>query len=892
MTSHSTSRRFFAPEVIQTSSMDCGPAALKSLLEGFSISVAYGRLREACQTDIDGTSIDTIEAVAREAGLDAEQIMVPVDHVLPSAAESLPAIAVVRNAAGVTHFVVVWRTHGRLVQVMDPARGRYWSTRSSLVQQLIQHTQQVPIDAWYRWAQSPEFLRPLKQRLTGIGIRPAAADALLREACASSDWTQLATLDAATRMMTSLTRAALPRRRAAVTLASLLTASFEARQESIPERYWSARPGKAPGTLAFRGAVLVRARRFLPDRQSARDPKTSSASSREVIAALAEPPLHPLRRVAAILMARGPILPIITAIALALAVIGVVLEASLLRAAIDVGTVLRGPEQRWWAGALLTSFAVLLLLLELVLGRSERQLGNRLEAGLRMAFLSIVPELPPAYFQSRPLADMLERSHSIHTIRMLPRLGVRFIRVALELFVTAAALAWLDLSLGFLALVAALAAAAIPLAAQALVAERDLKVRTHGGALAKYHLDALRGRTAIEAHGAGRTIEREHEGLLTEWAAATFSVQRASLIIETTQMVVGFGLVAWFLLGRVSSDAGPVLLLQTYWLLNLPGLGYELALIAREYPAHRSTLLRLLEPLGAGVSSPRGSPLEAETLASGPGDAIAVDMRGVSVNATGSNILDNVDLRITAGSHVAIVGASGAGKSSLIGVLLGFHRASSGEVLVDGQPLDDLTLDQLRQRTAWVDPTVQLWNASLVENLLYGTQTDGVEVGTALEATGLTTVVASHEDGLATELGESASLLSAGEAQRVRFARGFLKQSPRLVLLDEPFLGLERERRRTLLTQARARWRGVTTLYVTHDVNETRSFDHVVIVERGQVVEQGDPRALATSSSRYRRLLQVQETAVNRLGGADWRRVRMESGRVALDHARTSEQSA
>src|SRR5919198_4489496 len=111
-------RRLIVPEVVQTSEMDCGPASLKCLLEGFGISVSYGRLREACQTDVDGTSIDTMEEVALQLGLDPEQIMVPVDHLLLPAAEILPALVVVRLPNGLTHFVVAWRRHGRFVQVM------------------------------------------------------------------------------------------------------------------------------------------------------------------------------------------------------------------------------------------------------------------------------------------------------------------------------------------------------------------------------------------------------------------------------------------------------------------------------------------------------------------------------------------------------------------------------------------------------------------------------------------------------------------------------------------------------------------------------------------------------------------------------------------------------
>ncbi|HEU4386653.1 MAG TPA: cysteine peptidase family C39 domain-containing protein, partial [Blastocatellia bacterium] len=87
--------RLIAPEVVQTSAMDCGPASLKCFLEGAGISVSYGRLREACQTDLDGTSIDTIEEVAVELGVDAEQVMIPAEHVLIPEASPLPAIVVV-----------------------------------------------------------------------------------------------------------------------------------------------------------------------------------------------------------------------------------------------------------------------------------------------------------------------------------------------------------------------------------------------------------------------------------------------------------------------------------------------------------------------------------------------------------------------------------------------------------------------------------------------------------------------------------------------------------------------------------------------------------------------------------------------------------------------------
>src|SRR4029077_16812684 len=117
-------RRLLVPEVIQASAMDCGPASLKCILEGFGISVSYGRLREACQIDVDGTSIDTVAERSPQLGLDAEQVLSPPEHLFLGEAAMLPAIAMVRTANGFTHFVVVWNDVGRWAQVSDPAYGR------------------------------------------------------------------------------------------------------------------------------------------------------------------------------------------------------------------------------------------------------------------------------------------------------------------------------------------------------------------------------------------------------------------------------------------------------------------------------------------------------------------------------------------------------------------------------------------------------------------------------------------------------------------------------------------------------------------------------------------------------------------------------------------------
>lgn len=895
-----SSRRFFIPEVLQTSGMDCGPAALKALLEGFRIPVSYGRLREACHTDVDGTSIDTLEEIAQALTLRAEQVMIPVDHVLLDEAEALPAIAVAQTPTGGAHFMVVWRRHGPWVQIMDPARGRLWLSRQALLSQLFRHTAVVSALAWRDWAGTDAFRAPLTRRMRALGFSRKDAASLVRLAVQDPSWRGLAEVDASVRMMESLvaSRAVRPAGGRLALRAVLAGRGNDDQRSLIPDHYWSVRPVETDtNQLRLRGAVLVRAQGHrdhsakVAGEDRTTGPAGVGAGSPELAAALTEAPARPLREVFVALREAGVIGPVVAGCAVAIAALGVVFEALLLRSVLDVSALLPLPIQGLTAGVVLAMFAAALLGIELVLASAERRAGSHLEARLRMAFLDKVPRLADSYFQSRPVSDMLERSHGVHVLRTLPQLGIRFLRVGAELVVTTAAIAWLDPRMASLALLACVVASGIPLLGNSMMAERDMKVRTHAGALARFHLDALLGRTAIEAHGAEATIEHEHERLLSEWARASIGLQRGSVVIEGLQMSVGFALAGWLLFSHFSHGISGAMLLLTYWVLNLPALGYELALTAREYPSHRSTILRLLEPLGAPEARRReGVAREVLTSTEPASSGVRIEASSISVRIAGHQVLEGIDLHVEPGGHIAIVGASGAGKSTLVGLLLGWYRPSAGELLVDNEPLAGDRLDRLRRDTAWVDPTVQIWNQPLLDNLLYGSNGSPQSLSSVLEAAALMPVIAKLPQGLATPLGEGGALLSAGEGQRVRLGRAMMRQGARLVILDEPFLGLERDRRRALLAQARQRWAGRTLLYVTHDVSETRGFDRVIVMERGRLVEDGEPLQLAQmASSRYRRLLQAQEMVLARLTtGAEWRRIRLESGRLTQEHGSSS----
>jgi ABC-type bacteriocin/lantibiotic exporter with double-glycine peptidase domain len=887
------------PEVVQSSAMDCGPAALGSLLGGFGIPVSYGRLREACQTDVDGTSIDTIEDVAVALGLDAEQVVTPPDHALRSEAELLPAIAVVRLPNGLTHFVVVWSTLGPWVQIMDPGSGRVWVRREKLLSQLYIHAMPVPSSSWREWGTSDNFLGPLRVRLHELGIEPQT---LLGPALADEGADTLASLDAATRMVSELVEAGALLRgsEAARAIESLAN---EARGQagagspqdswSIPLRYWSAAPSSAdedgePQVL-LRGAVFVRCR----GRRAETD--TATATGFELPPDLAnardEQP-SPARTLAKMVVQDGWLTPMLVLGSLLFASAGLLIETALLRGLVELGVELDLVSERLVAWSALVTFALLMLLLEGALAGELLGIGRRLETRLRVAFLTKVPRLGARYFQSRLSSDMAERIHAMHGLRRLPELGAELVRSVCSLILTVIGIAWLD---GGGALAASLAAVALLLAtftALPTLAERDLRFRTHGGALSRVYLDALLGLVPVRTHGAARSVRREHEQLLVEWMRAGLDLVRAAVTVETIQAIVGFAVVIAITL-RHSLAAGEVgaMLLLVYWSLQLPDLGARIGELVRQYPGHRSRALRLLEPIGAPDED--RSPSDAEPRVEHTGKdqpGIAMQLESVSVRAAGHTVLDDITLTIEPGEHVAIVGPSGAGKSSLVGLLLGWHRPAQGELRIDGERLDGHRLAALRRETAWVDPAVALWNQALVDNLLYGSPSEALDrVGPALREADLLELVANLPEGLQTPLGEAGALLSGGEGQRVRLARALLRPGVRLVILDEPLRGLDRERRTALIRRIRAWWPSATILCVSHDLEETQEFPRVVVLADGQVVEDGPPeRLLADADGVYATMLaQERQVHAQLWQRPDWRRLTIANGEV-IEH-RTQE---
>ncbi len=847
-------KRFLVPEVIQTSVMDCGPASLKALFGGFGLYLSYGRLREACQTDVDGTSIDTLESMAQALGLDATQQVMPADLVLLPTSACLPAIAVLRMPDGAPHFVVLWSVHGPLVQIMDPAAGRIWMHRRRFVSSLYIHEQIITREMWREWSGSHVFIAGLEARMRALGTEPRP-------------WADRAHLDAALRLALTLCEAGKLKRGAE---AKQFLGLCKQNPEQIPSEFWTVRKiADDEGQLRMRGAVLVVAECRREKEQLEPLPPSLSAVQNELPVRVWLPVWQAVR-------ASGWLLPSLIALALLASAAGTVFEPLLFRGFFDLARHLTLTGQRLGAIAVMVCFLGALLALEWPAATGLLRLGRHLEMRLRTRLLLKVPRLSDRHFQSRLISDMAFRAHTLQLLRQIPELTGLFLRSTASLVFAAAAIACFYPGSAVLAILAVVVAVGVPLLFQPALANRDLRFREFSGALSRFYLDALLGSRPIQAHGAATTLRTLHSRQLGQWAEAGLRLQALFVRAEVLQMAVTFVPVialVWHAAMHTSSPAG--LLLLAYWAVSIPSIGQQLASIAWDMPALRNTLLRLLEPLGAPEEEVFESRLPAKTC------GVSLNIDGVTVVAGGHVILEDVNLSIAPGEHVGVVGLSGAGKSSLTSLLLGWHKPQQGTVRVDGAPLDGEQLAELRHHTAWIAPEVHLFQATLLDNLRYGNGPDATgRVGLAIQDTGLADVLERLPDGLQTSLGEGGALVSGGEGQNVRIGRGLARPEVRLAILDEPARGLDREARRSFLANARQHFAGATLLFVTHDVADTLDFQRILVVEGGRIVEQGPPQELyEKTGSRYRALFdQGNRTQQQLWSSSMWRHLNMNDG--------------
>ncbi|MGH2787841.1 MAG: ABC transporter transmembrane domain-containing protein [Actinomycetota bacterium] len=236
-----------------------------------------------------------------------------------------------------------------------------------------------------------------------------------------------------------------------------------------------------------------------------------------------------------------------------------------------------------------------------------------------------------------------------------------------------------------------------------------------------------------------------------------------------------------------------------------------------------------------------------------------VELRGVTfAYATGRRAVNDISLRIPAGSHIAIVGSSGAGKSTLGALVARFYDPTSGAVLIDGRDARDCSLSWLRGQVGFLLQDTVLFSGTVAANIAYASDAPLSDVVIAARDAHAHYFIAELPAGYETELGPRGVGLSGGQRQRLGIARVLLRD-PSILVLDEPTTGLDSTSEKQVIEGLYELMRGRTTIVISHSIALARMADRVLVLEDGQVVEDGPPEDLLRNGGFFERLARTQE---------------------------------
>ena len=492
--------------------------------------------------------------------------------------------------------------------------------------------------------------------------------------------------------------------------------------------------------------------------------------------------------------------------------------------------------------------------------------GAKIRQKIRMILLEHLISLGPAYTGRQSTGALasaiLEQVEGLHGFYAfyLPQL-------ALAVLIPAAILSFVfphSWAVGSLLL---LTAPLIPLFMILVGMGAESISQRHFQALARmstYFLDVLQGLTTLKLFNRSKGEEISIAAVSKNYRRRTMSVLRiaflSSAVLEffsSISIALGavflamsyLGYIDFGVYGKPLSFAGGffILLLAPDFYFPLRELGTHYHARAEAVGAAEEILKILSIPPSIALS---GSIPWAKT------DSIHIQFQDVHLAFESGRrpALKGISFDLEAGEHVALVGASGAGKSTTLNLLLGFLQPDKGRILVNEILLAELTPDSWRKQVAWIGQNPVLFYGTIKENILMGRpDASDSEVDRAARSAGVLDFSMNLDEGLNTLIGEQGLGLSRGQAQRVALARAFLKDTS-VLLLDEPTAGLDTENERLVIKALEKLTQGRTVLLLTHRLNNIQQADRIMVLENGYIVEQGTYEELMSRGGAFYRL--------------------------------------
>jgi ATP-binding cassette, subfamily B, multidrug efflux pump len=518
-------------------------------------------------------------------------------------------------------------------------------------------------------------------------------------------------------------------------------------------------------------------------------------------------------------------------------------------------------------GAVFVRFALYLVGLALLKGVFQYWMrviligiSRDVEYDLRNDLFRHLVDLAPEYYARTRTGDIMARAtNDLNAVRMMMGPGVMY---CFETGLTFALAIGIMMSVDWrLAIPAILPAPAVSLAViffGRAIHARFERIQEMFSDISSRVQENLSGVRMIRAFAQERAELRRFEELNQQYIAQNIKLVRIQGVFDPLlEALIGltFLVVLWVggyqvLKGRIS--IGSFVMFNTYMgMLVWPmiALGWVVNLMQRG----TASLNRINEILAEKPAI--GPPADPVPLNGVRGE---LEFRNVSVDYTSTLALDAIDLRIPAGATVAIVGHTGAGKSTLVNLIPRLMDPTAGSVLLDGIDLRSVDPAALRRHIGFVPQETFLFSATIAENIAFGVDSATEEqIRRAAEIAGLAGDIAGFPEGYRTMVGERGITLSGGQKQRTAIARAILRD-PRILILDDALSSVDTLTEERILQHLAGVMQGRTVILISHRVSTVRQADTIVVLSNGRVVEQGTHAELVNAGGYYADLSQKQ----------------------------------
>ncbi len=530
-------------------------------------------------------------------------------------------------------------------------------------------------------------------------------------------------------------------------------------------------------------------------------------------------------------------------------------------------------------GLLTLGFAYLLVVcaqqgLVFVSAYATAQVAQEALRNLRCALFAHLQRLPARYFDAVPLGDTVSRCNAdIDAIEQLFASGIaNLLGDVAKLATIAATMVLLSPKLTMLSVLTLVPLVGLTWWFQRRVLQAERTSRKAIGSLNTVLAETLGGAEVIRAFGREAFFERRFSGAVQTSLDAYVQATRYSAIYTPVMSILAAIIVAVLLWSGAESALGGwglsmgtltafVLLFRRFF-IPISALGEEWQTVQGALSGAERVLQVLALPGDEKTQAPHATAVDTRPSA-------LIQLEDVSFGYAGDRpVLHSVSLCVHAGEHVALVGRSGAGKSTLMHLVAGLYEPWSGRVQVNGMNPVAMSEQERRRCLGVVPQTLQLFSGSVLENLTMGdVMVSRDDVETAAKSAGAHSFILSLERGYDTPLGTSdgAVTLSAGQRQLLALTRALVRE-PRVLLLDEATAAIDHTSdaafRAALRGDRHASSRAV--LIVAHRLSTAREADRVIVLEEGQIVEQGEPEDLGRRKGRFAALLALEAA------GWDW----------------------